>query len=38
MDHYKREKQSLLNENKEAKRHYMLQLGAVDQYDQRGKA
>jgi hypothetical protein len=27
-----------LDENKQAKRQYMLQLGAVDQYDQRGKA
>jgi hypothetical protein len=27
----------LLEENREAKRAYMLQLGTVDQYDQRGK-
>ena len=33
----KREKQRLLEENREAKRAYMLQLGTVDQYDQRGK-
>lgn len=38
MDYRKREKQKLLEENKESKRAYMLQLGTVDQYDQRGKA
>ena len=37
LDYRKREKQRLLEENKQAKRAYMLQLGAVDQYDQRGK-
>ncbi len=38
MDNHKKEKKALLEENKQAKRQYMLQLGAVDQYDQRGKA
>lgn len=38
LDYRKREKVKLQEENKEAKRAYMLQLGTVDQYDQRGKA
>lgn len=38
MDYHKREKQALLEQNKSAKRAYMLELGAADQYDQRGKA
>ena len=37
LDYRKREKLRLQEENKQAKRAYMLQLGAVDQYDQRGK-
>ena len=37
LEYRKREKQRLLEENKQAKREYMLQLGTVDQYDQRGK-
>ena len=38
LDYHTKEKKELLDENKAAKRQYMLQLGAVDQYDQRGKA
>ena len=33
LDYRKREKLRLQEENKQAKRAYMLQLGAVDQYD-----
>ena len=36
LDFRKREKLKLLEENRQAKRAYMLQLGSVDQYDQRG--
>jgi hypothetical protein len=37
LEYRKREKLRLIEENKQAKRAYMLQLGTVDQYDQRGK-
>lgn len=37
LDYYKREKAKFNDENKKAKRDMMLNLGTVDQYDQRGK-
>ena len=37
LDYYKRERTQHVEENKKNKRDMMLNLGTVDQYDQRGK-
>lgn len=37
LDYYKREKEKQIDKNKNLKRDMMLNLGTVDQYDQRGK-